>query len=86
MKQVKCIRPKKFANGTPCGFTAGVIYDVVDGKIIDDQGLPRPAMLTDTIETIEEIKNFRGKGDWEWIGVFEEVKPAPAISPFSYSV
>ncbi len=82
MKQVKCIRPKLFANGCPCGFTAGRVYDVIKGKIIDDQGLPRPVMLTDTIDSIEEIKNFRGKGDWEWIGVFEEVKET-TISPFS---
>lgn len=86
MKQIKCIRPKKFANGCPSGFTAGVIYDIVDGKIIDDQGLPRPVMVTDTIKTIEDVRDYRGNDPWGWIGVFEEVKPAPALSPFTLSV
>lgn len=85
MKQVKCIRPKLFTNGCPSGFTAGRIYDIEDGKIIDDQGVPRPAMVTDTIDSIDDVKFYRENEPWGWIGVFEEVKET-TISPFSLSV
>lgn len=53
-------------------FTVGKWYKVIDYRIIDDTGIPRPGMIKvgeKPIKTVEDIKNF-GKGNWSWIGEF----------------
>lgn len=54
------------------GFHKDGIYKIVDGRIIDDQGLPRPLMVKkglEPIKTVEDIKNYKN-GNWSWIGHF----------------
>lgn len=54
------------------GFHKDGIYKIVDGRIIDDQGLPRPLLVKkgfEPINTVEDIKNYKN-GNWSWIGHF----------------
>ena len=54
------------------GFHKGGVYNVVDGRVIDDQGLPRPLMVKrglEPIKAVEDIKNYKN-GNWSWIGHF----------------
>lgn len=53
-------------------FTAGKWYNVVNNKIIDNSGFPRPVLTKigeQPIKSVEDIKNFK-KGNWSWIGEF----------------
>ena len=74
--KVKCIRAKKTPEGKSIGFTTGEIYKVENGKIIDNDGIPRPVMNNDTINSVDDIRTYKMKdcGEWGWIGVFEEVQ------------
>ena len=72
MNNIYCIRAKQFPNGIPSGFTSGSYYEVKNGKIIDDQGIPRPVCSKDEIRTIEDIRFFHENDEWGWIGEFRD--------------
>lgn len=69
MKKVRCIK------STDRAFKDNCIYDVIDGRIIDEDGVPRPCMVKvgeHPISTLADIRNFKD-GNWSWIGEFSEV-------------
>lgn len=76
--KVRCVEAKKL-NGNSIGFTTGRIYSVVNGKLIDDDGIGHPVMSNDKINSLEDIKN-RKDGDWSWIGRFERATSATSFS------
>lgn len=81
--KVKCLSTVEGGNG----FTTGRVYDVKDGRIIDDDGLPRPLMCKrglEPIKTIDDIKNFKN-GNWSWIGQFEHWQSIFSNNPFYVS-
>lgn len=65
--KVKCI------NSRDNWFTDGKVYDVIDGKIIDDDGDRRPNNYDYIIKSIDDIRNYSDFGEWRWIGEFELV-------------
>lgn len=70
--KVKCIVPKQI-NGGSVGFTAGKIYKVEHGKLIDDSGIVGwPILNSDKFRSINDIKNYKN-GNWSYIGEFVEV-------------
>lgn len=54
-------------------FTEGKAYEIVEGRIIDDDGTPRPLFIRkgDEIKGVEDIRD-RKDGNWSWIGKFRE--------------
>lgn len=67
MFKIKCVEPADKPN---LGFTKNKIYSVINGKIIDDEGIQRPLSLT-LIHTMSDIENYSDYKNWEWIGKFE---------------
>lgn len=67
MFKIKCVEP---ADKEYLGFTKGKIYCVINGKIIDDDGLQRP-LSSSLIHTLSDIENYSDYKNWEWIGRFE---------------
>lgn len=66
--KVKCLEAVK-----DNGFTTGKIYTVENGRIIDDDGNPRPLLVKrglEPIKSVEDIRDYK-KGNWSWIGQFE---------------
>ena len=63
---VTCVRTNDI------GFTPSKAYNIEDGRIIDDQGTPRPLFISKNdpgIRTVADIRD-RKDGNWSWIGEF----------------
>lgn len=71
--KVMCVTEKKDKiNHNKIGFTAGVVYSVVDGKLIDDDGIGWPIFSDNKFTCLADIRDYRD-GNWEYIGEFKEV-------------
>lgn len=67
--KVKCIKEKRNCIGGSIGFTEGKVYEIKNGKLIDNDKVEWPIFSYDKFLCLEDIKNYKN-GNWSYCGEF----------------